>query len=1192
MLENENEKLLPQNGTSCSDSLGIPLTANGETSLMPPNLEVWTKPRIELIRWFEINAPVVVAPYRLAISLLYADNFSGVAFFVSHVMREIADSLGEIVSGRVFSDQTQYPNKLAEVRKWWPSPDQLALGAQSPASPANGPIREISISMEAFQLLDPLIQTAAVVRGQSIKAIRSYEALNRSSSCADEAGLLLDRLRGERNWFVSHTHFPKFAPASDLSRKDLCQHVTRFEAIIHSLVGKFFTAVGQIGGFLAEANQKPFTIPTNEQIEAVASTVHSPEQVRLFFGGLENPQWIEGLYNRKYFTFLPFPEQSEQGTRHPSWPDSQYLKRMAKHKPAQVSKIMRLLHCENCSVNHDIISAACDMPAKQAAELVPQLCKIFLTGMHGFDMLDLVKICVCLAKGGKTNEAFTLAKCLFRDHSEGGHQHRHSDDYWYRKAMALAIPELVPSLQKPFLHGLCDWLNGSINGSKRRYGMEDYSWSWRTAIEEHPENHNYDLAGSLAGFLRGAFELALRSGLVTLQEACDMLGVFQYSIFKRLEIHLLRLFSRQAPECADACVMQYDIFDDYRLKHEYSLLVASRWVVLTDEQRKQWLEWVETGSEKAVCGDVADQENGRHKQWWQLEKLHWVRNQLDQHWRSYYNHLYVALGKPDMDVKNLKRKSRWGYESPVPLNDLQARGFAGTVKYISTWSPKHSNDPWSPSVAGLAEVFNQYVATDPIAFSRESGMLRGCYAIYINSLLNSMASAIKNKIQIDLGQIISLCQWVLQQPVESTVAGAESMERRWQTVRAKVIALLREVFQSDVPLSHRELLWDTLTELLDEPAQPCFDVENLRTADYLLLCANATRSQAMLAVFDYARWVADHIARNMESGIRVEDGFDRNLPEVKKVLEAKLQETGMEGVVVRSAFGWNTALIRWIDEPWLRDKVDAIFDLDGLEAAPIDYRGWAAWNTFLYTTSPHAVFFNMLKKQYRYVATQMANDDEAEESYDKPLDKLGEHIIILYARGDIDISDEILKQFFTSHAKHWRRNAMAFLGRSLYQRKDGIPEVTTKRVIKLWECYWDGPGKKDAVSAPKSDAFGWYFSSGLFDPQWSLKQLEAFVEVAPMPEPGIFIAEQMAKIAEADLQRCIRILHLLVNGDTDGWRIDTLVEPAKIILSKAMKADARSRDEAEQMIDVFGRRGFTGFGDLLSLVGDAAHDLQ
>jgi hypothetical protein len=146
---------------------------------------------------------------------------------------------------------------------------------------------------------------------------------------------------------------------------------------------------------------------------------------------------------------------------------------------------------------------------------------------------------------------------------------------------------------------------------------------------------------------------------------------------------------------------------------------------------------------------------------------------------------------------------------------------------------------------------------------------------------------------------------------------------------------------------------------------------------------------------------------------------------------------------------------------------------------------------------------------------------------------------------------------------------VGFVGQSLEGNQE-IPEEVIARFQELWSLYWAGAGKKDAQEKPDALLFGTWFSSGQFPEQWALEQLENFVEVTPTPEPDHAIAEQLAKIAQTDIVRAVRILDWMVQGDREGWRIHGWLVAAKQTLETAMRAGGDARTHAEQVLTIWG----------------------
>ena len=285
-----------------------------------------------------------------------------------------------------------------------------------------------------------------------------------------------------------------------------------------------------------------------------------------------------------------------------------------------------------------------------------------------------------------------------------------------------------------------------------------------------------------------------------------------------------------------------------------------------------------------------------------------------------------------------------------------------------------------------------------------------------------------------------------------------------------------------------------------------------------------------------------------------------------------------------AVIGSYIALIYWVDKDWLATHAHQLFHLEAIEQSPALAHGWAAWNAFLVWVRPHIEFYKLFKAQFAYAVKQAAQAQLDEQSHHQPMHYLGEHLMILYGRGQLGMDDDkgLLKQFLTNANPDIRRHAIGFVGRSLEGDSDEkVPGEVVERFKKLWEVYWAGAGKKDAEEQPDAQLFGTWFASGQFPERWALEQLEQFVKVVPTPEPDHTVVEQLAKIAPRDIGRAVRILDRMVHGDREGWRVYAWLDPARQILEQAMSAGGNARTQAEQIINHLGRRGYEKLGILL-----------
>jgi hypothetical protein len=949
---------------------------------------------------------------------------------------------------------------------------------------------------------------------------------------------------------------------------------------------------------------KSYNKPTNRQLDQAIPLLSSPQHEAYFFARLENPHWIGALSERGVFTH---PRKVEQvkggGVRFPAWPPGHYLARMAEKAPDEVAAIFAAIQTDNPSVIADVLKGASQMPPDVAASLVPTISSAARKGTLWNHFEDASDLCVQLAEGDQFDAALTLADALFAPRFDKTQERPILRvEYWYNEGLKQVVPVLARKKPHGFLPRLCDWLMACVEAKK---GLDaDYSYLWRPAVEEHEQNPDYDLAGVMVGFVRQGLETAIRSGSLPLQAAIEIIERYPHIIFERTKLHVLGEFADENSELVRQTMLNREFFDNYHYKHEYAMLVGRRLDLLLSNERMEWFSWIDAGpdmsdlalSKKNLGRDELPEEDRLH--WvhqWQLEKLHWVRTHLDETRRNYYEKLVAQYGEPELADMHVRVSSGWvANESPMTLEQFTAMTFEQVVGAVSKWRPEKSRF-MGPSMTGLGSTFEQYVGTDPAAFSPKARILVDRPAIFVRGFINKMAEAVDAGSAIDLHAVLDLCDWVIGRPVQERTTfrqeGEPLADENWQWTRDQISRFVENVCKAEsggIPRyaldGLRQRMWQLTASLCLDRAESYIvhDVskEDPRLHDFLDIAINSPRGKAVEAAVEYGRWVAKHV-KQFEGKLEVVPGGFDAMPEVREMLEWQIapENRSFEALAI---LGSRVGLIYWIDKKWLSENAERLFSLEDIEGGPAVAHGWAAWNAFLIWTTPHIEFYRIFKSQFAYAVEHAAKVKLKERNPRQPMHHLGEHLLILHGRGQVGLDDDerLLRRFIESANSEVRRHAIEFVGRTL-DRDDKIPEVIIERFQKLWDFYWDGPGRKDAEEASSAWLFGTWFSCGKFPESWALDRLQQFVEVNRTPEPDHIIAAKLARIAHVDIVKSVQILDTVVRNDREGWRIGGWLDSAKEILAQALRTSGQAKDQALVLIDYLGRRGYTDVGKLL-----------
>ena len=948
---------------------------------------------------------------------------------------------------------------------------------------------------------------------------------------------------------------------------------------------------------------KSFATPTKLQIDAAEVLLSAAPQARYFFERLENPHWIEPLAERGFFSEPPSTVSVEGGgIRHPPWGESKYLARMAKAAPNAVADLFLQINTDNASVISDMLAAAADMPARVCAKLVPKICAANQSDALWVGFEHAAEQCARLAREDEANAALKLAKCLFAiNDARDLERPNRRDVHWYVEGLQKVIPDLVGACTREFLELLLNSLRVIAESKSDGVTDPEYDTSlwWRPAIEEHEQNPDYDLASRFVGCVREALEITVRGTHLGLAEAIHLLDSYDWLIFKRLRIHLINECADQDQCLARQVLMSRALFDNHRYKHEYAMLCGQRLTLLTKTEKTKWFGWIDAGPDMSDFVESVKQNLGREPteedrrgriEYWKFEKLHWIHDHLEGSRLDFYNRMRAEHGVPKLADLNVRTDAeRSGSASPFTVDELDKKRFEDVVETISTWRPD-KRTTIGPSTQGVAATFKAYLAKAAGEYVEHAAAMRHRPAMYVRAYIEAMTDAFLEVKAMDLSPLFDLCKWVIERPqAEDTAISADPdsyEDKDWRSTRASISDLVGTACQQGCLPDYRRDLWELVVPLTNDSGKSYIvgaSPNDPRVKNYVTLSLNSPCGKAMHAVFAYTRWIADAVAKEVNGKQIVDGGFDK-MPEVRELLERKLDADDPGGFSLRATYGWFWSLLNWIDRDWVTKNANRICDLRTIETAPEKAYGWAAWNTFLANTHPHIEHYRLLRDQFSYAVDQASTISAEDKIYDPPFQNLGEHLVILYGRGQLTLHDDnsIVQRLLTTTAPVVRTHAIRFVGESLSRSHEkDLPAAIRDRFTQLWDWYWRRIGESDARASLTNDTFGYWFVSDVFDAEWALARLEEFVRVVPKPEPHSDIVKKLAEISHVNIRRAVRILELLVDGDEENWRIYTWRRDAETILRVAMSAGEAARNDAMGVIDKLGRRGFLEFGNLL-----------
>lgn len=219
-------------------------------SEIPRNTVALSPQRRELLNWFRKNAAPLAEAYEGACQLVEARSFPGRIHFIAHAIRDIADRLVFVLDPQLSGSRVQYENELDKIEKVWPK-----LQAVQEAN-GSGPGQDnVSIGYNVAVMVNSLIEAHRHRRERPSNYELLFRFLMRNEpSHADVNRRLVDDFKKVRQWFMDLTHL-RATKAPDVDEVELQKQFGKFERMLHSFVGDFFTGTAELDEILQHANQ-------------------------------------------------------------------------------------------------------------------------------------------------------------------------------------------------------------------------------------------------------------------------------------------------------------------------------------------------------------------------------------------------------------------------------------------------------------------------------------------------------------------------------------------------------------------------------------------------------------------------------------------------------------------------------------------------------------------------------------------------------------------------------------------------------------------------------------------------------------------------------------------------------------------------------------------------------------------------
>lgn len=913
----------------------------------------------------------------------------------------------------------------------------------------------------------------------------------------------------------------------------------------------------------------------------------SAASYQYFFEHLDHPRWLDALVEAQFFKSPPDVERGDDWMRFPHWPESRYLVRIAGHDPQRVGEIaLAMENAENVRVHEDMLLIAAQLPGPLAAKLAAKEAA-WLRRYEGH-LMSLPQrvgaVLAHLAAEDQLKAAFKLADAVLEirqsEEERGARQRAQArmNEYSYAGILEDAWPALVEAEPRLSFKFLCDRLSDVVRISFVESGSgHDFSYVWRPAIETHRDNLGHSLFDTLVDAVRDQ-ALEIGADPEGFELVLAELAQHEAPLFRRIEMWLA---AQRGPNALIfGLLTDAKLVNDGTMLKEYTELLRARFGDLDDQQRSAVYDLI-------LNGDPEADQARRERRGWSVEQFEEAkrRRRLDvlsliaEHLHGAaavdFEALVGEFGDPGTPEFHLGMRMGSGPRSPVRAEELKMMTPVEVLRTLREWEPPEDHFESSPE--GLGRAFQEVIAADPAAFAASAEDFKGLEPTYVRSLLGGFEDAIKAGLSFEWRPVLDLCAWVFGQPRSEDEEDQEDFHRdpHWGGARRQVARLIEAGLgerDGAMPIQRRAEVWMLLKPLTQDP-DPTPEREQREPGDDLdpaTLSINSTRGEAVHTAIRYALWVERSLGDDFEGMTSV--------PELAELLETHVDPALEPSLAVRSVYGqWFPQLVR-MDPDWARQIAPRVFPTDPRQASLFR----AAWNTYVVFNRAWDEVFDVIFDAYTHAVETVDGERGEEPLTDSPRRALGDHLLLLTARG-LEAAKELIERYWSRADTTLRQEVLRQAGWSLEgATPESLGTEMRDRLSEVWEWVEADVASDDLEQAAPLAAFGTWFSVLAFDPKWRLSHAQAVLGRGVHMDQDFSVYEALPALAVDDPLAAVAVLRGMVDTDPEQLSLYGSVAPARETLASALASgNTEACKVAVDLVHVLGSKGMNEFRDLI-----------
>ena len=696
-----------------------------------------------------------------------------------------------------------------------------------------------------------------------------------------------------------------------------------------------------------------------------------------------------------------------------------------------------------------------------------------------------------------------------------------------------------------------------------------HSTLWLTSLNDDGDNSSWDRRAVFCNIIVKFGDRICESVEGGLANVRRVLSGFDFIIFKRIEFHLIGRHGAMSD--VQPIISSQENFDNPLIKNEMANLFRQWFGELMPDIKSDVFKWIDAGPSGESGNGYGDH--------WRLCKLSWISAFLSGERLVQFNKLKERFGPDGLDLadRNHHMSSGWGNTSPYALEELSVLPIDVVVVKINSWAPPEQRGFRSPTVDGLANVFQSLIAANAVAWSKAAMMVAKMKPHFVSRAFNGWMAHARDHADLNWSSLMDLSNYVLSQPSSVLSVSDKNnppevgrLDHDWKWTRQNIAELISKACGYSVDIALRARFLAALKIMInDDPSSSLISKEEFFQRDHATDALNSVRGKVATALCDLAVWTAktDPVWEPNQGQFT---GDLRQLADIQGLIKFHFEDADNSNSTTWAAYALRANQLRWLSPIWFEENI--ISKLNLANAAAGKQAGWSFWLVFLKFQQPHRVWLKAMRPCYDATADWLKNLSEEQQENIEPITAYLEHLMVYYWQGDLDLEPHgLLARAFSTVIPGKRMEAITFVGRSL-KRGDAPPNRIVNRFHQLWSWYWQnyGPIDVDTRKGHRHSLFGGWLASGHLGAEWSLVTFLAYLDLDAGSKHGDDELKCLVEWCSEYSALVLRATCSLVIGETDSWRIDCWKESVASILDKTktvMGADVEiARDALKEAL--------------------------